>query len=282
MSALSNDADDLLTAARALRGVNLDDGRWPWDCRERVLRVVGIHDLDPRALARFTRVEALVLDVIGLAPPVLAVLAGLPRLRALEVRSSQWALVNAPAGFPSLESLSLPGVDGGLERFARLFGSLPALRALHLPDAEAQTVPDVIPRLPALRMLDLSGVPIPDAALAELRRARPELELRTTRVNLGWRPGIAGVLRAPEAPLVVADIPPTARWETGFEMSVRARQVTLTVRWRETPADAPDYQEDVHGPVDVETFIAQGPPIALRPWDRAMLRRKLEGESPAG
>ena len=277
------DADDLLTAeARALRGVTLDEPRWPWQSGDRVLRVVGLRDLDARALSRFTHLEALVLDVIGLAPPVLAALAGLPRLRALEVRSSQWAFAEAPAGFPCLASLSLPGVDGGLERFARLFASLPALRALHLPDAEAQSVAEVIAGLTALRVLDLTGVPITDAALVELRHARPALELRTSRVNLGWAPGIAGVLRAPDVPLDVPDIPPTARWETGFEMSVKDRQVTLTVRWRETPADAPDYQEDIHGPVDVATFITQGPPIALRPWDRAKLRRTLEGARPAG
>lgn len=248
-----------------------------------MLRVVGVRDIDARALSRFTHLEALVLDVIGLAPPVLAALAGLPWLRALEVRSSQWALADAPPGFARLESLSLPGVEGGLERFARLFASLPALRALHLPDAEAQTVPEVIPRLASLRVLDLTGVPIPDAALVDLRRARPALEVRTSRVNLGWRPGVAGVLRGPDdVPLEVPDVPPTERWETGFEMSVRARQVTVTVRWRETPADAPDYQEEVHGPVDVETFIAQGPPIALGSWDRAKLRRTLEGARPAG
>jgi hypothetical protein len=276
------DADDLLTEARALRGVTLDVPRWPWQSGDRVLRVVGVRDIDARALSRFTHLEALVLDVIVLAPPVLAALAGLPRLRALEIRSSQRAFAEAPAGFPCLASLSLPGVDGGLERFARLFESLPALRALHLPDAEAQSVPEVVPRLAGLRVLDLTGVPIPDAALVDLRRARPALEVRTSRVNLGWRPGVAGVLRAADAPLDVPDLPPTERWETGFEMSVRARQVTVTVRWRETPADAPDYQEEVHGPVDVETFICQGPPIALRPWDRAMLRRKLEGARPAG
>jgi hypothetical protein len=57
-------------------------------------------------------------------------------------------------------------------------------------------VPEVIPRLADLRGLDLTGVPIPDAALVDLRQARPALEVRTSRVNLGWRPGVAGVLRA--------------------------------------------------------------------------------------
>ncbi len=279
----TDDADALLTEARSLRGVALDTPRWPWAYGDRVLRVVGVRDLDARALSRFTQVEALVLDVIGLAPPVLVALASLPRLRALEVWSSKEALADAPPGFARLESLSLPGVEGGLERFSRLFAALPALRSLLLRDAEAQTVAEVIADLTALRVLDLTGVPIPDAALVDLRQARPALEVRTSRVNLGWKPGVAGVLRGLDgAPLDVPDIPPTERWETGFEMSVRARQVTVTVRWRETPADAPDYQEEVHGPVDVETFITRGPPIALRPWDRAMLRRKLEGARPAG
>ncbi len=272
-------AADLMGEALSLRGVSLDvDGfNWrPWPAPERVLRVVGLRDQNPRALQRYVKLEALVLDLVPLTQEMVAAVAGLPSLRALAVHSCSGAMAEAPPGFAQLELLSLPSLDAPLERFERVLRGLGRLHTLQIREAEATTLPGLLEELRTLRELDISGVPIPDDALAAFRRARPDVRIVTSPINLGWKPGVPGVLRIPDG-FAVDDVPATDRWETGFEMSVRDRQVTLTVRWRETPADAPDYQEEVHGPVDVETFVRQGPPIGLSPWERLQLRRVLEG-----
>lgn len=272
-----NDGEDpaaLLQQAWALKGVTLESPRWPGTHGARVLRVVGLRDVDPRVLARFSRLEALVLDVVPVTPHLVAALAGLPRLRALALCSDRLPLAASPPGFAQLELLWLPQLDVDLGVLERFLCSLPRLRALRIPDAQQHSVPPVLQRL-QLSDLDVTGVPIPEADLAALQQAHPGLRILKSPINLGWAPGIAGVLRVVDG-FLVEDLAIVRRWEEGVEMTVGARQVTVTVRWRETPADAPDYQEDIHGPVDVETFIRQGPPIALRPWDRRRWRMHLE------
>ncbi len=241
----------------------------------RTLRLVSLNAENPEALARFVELEALVVDVLPLTPTLIAVIAGLPRLRALMVCSDRLPLGAWSGGFGALELLWLPHLDVDLAVLERFLRSPPLLRVLRVADAQLAVLPSFVVELTNLRELDLSGVPISDEALGTLRRARPDLVVRTSPVNLGWKPGIKGVLRVPDG-FAVDEVPPTGGWISGFEVSLVNRQVTVTSRWQETPADAPDFQEAIAGPFAVEAFIREGPPIELRPWDRSRLRLQLE------
>jgi hypothetical protein len=272
---MSEDFHALLRAARVAPRVSLERPGWPWERGPSVLREVRIGPIDPKAIARRTQVEILVLDVLDLSPAAVAAIAGLPELRVLEVGSGRHALAAAPAGFPRLACLSLPFLEGGLDRYAAFLQSLPALTALHLPEAALAELPDLVASLPGLRELDLTGVPVPEPDLEALQRARPDLVIRTSPVNLGWAPGIAGVLRIPDG-FDVPEVPLEDDWEIGFRLGLAQRQATFVHRWRDSPVQTPDFCEAVHGPVDVETFVRRGPPIPLDPSERRALRRLLE------
>lgn len=273
-------AEGALAEARQLYGKNFETLGAPKGVH--TLRLVSLYDQNPAPLAKFDELEALVTDLLPMPPKVVAVIAALPKLKALEVWSSQFALASHRGSFGALELISLPHFAHAPELFATFLESLPKLRALSLVEAQLTAVPPVIHRLPGLTALDLTGVPIPDAALEALRRARPGLAVRTSAVSLGWQPGVPGVLRVPDG-FPVPDVPARAgRWEQGCEVRIAARQVTVTQRWQETPADAPDYHEQVHPPVTVEDFVRQGPPVALTASDRRNLRVQLEAGLPTG
>lgn len=266
--------EELLAEAQVLRGVLFEALREVLPTEARVLRLVGSPEGSVAPLALLDP-EALVLDVVPLTPQLLAVLSRFPRLRALEVDSDRAPLQGWASGFSSLELLSLPNLAGGLGAFEPLMRSLPLLRVLRVKDAELRELPAFLFELPMLRELDLRGAPVPDEALEELRAARPGLLIHTSPINLGWAPGVRGVLHVADG-FPVDDIATTEGWHSGVEVSVRERQVMVRVRWEESPADAPNFQQEIHGPVSVESFVRDGPPVALRPRERANLRRHLE------
>lgn len=266
--------DRLLGEAQRLPGLTYDALRAHSPRGVRALRLTPNHDT-PGPLARFVDLEALVVDALELTPAQVAVIAGLPRLRALQLGGGRGGLVGWSGGFRELEILALPQLEGELTCFGSFLRSLPRLRSLRLPDAQLRAVPPIVSELATLRELEVVGAPIPEADLEALRRARPELAVRTSPINLGWAPGIAGVLRVADG-FAVEDLTHRDGWEVGERISIVDRQVTVTVRWREHQVSTPDYEEAIHGPVAVEAFVRAGPPIALAPWDRARLRRHLE------
>jgi hypothetical protein len=193
------------------------------------------------------------------------------------VFSTQSALIPWVGGFPALELLELPSLEDPLDALRPCLESLSCLRKLWLPNAKLRTLPAWLTSLANLRELELSGAPVSTEELTQLARARRNLRVRTSPINLGWEPGCPGVLRVADG-FPVDDLPPSTGWETGLEVSILNRQVTVTVRWRENAAETPDYHEAVHGPFEVETFVRQGPPTPLGPYDRASLRRHLEAK----
>lgn len=267
----------LLEEAHRLVGLGPEALRSRSTAGVQVLRITGTGAFEPSSIARFGDVEALVVDVVPVTGELLAAIAALPRLRALAVCSDRAPLATWSGGLHALEVLSLPQLDEPVASFETFLHAIPNLRVLRIPDARLCEPLPFMTAVASLRELDLTGVPMPQATVEVLRRARPDLVVRTSPINLGWAPGIPGVLRVADG-FALDDQPSAERWISAFETSIIGRQITLTVRWQDSPADGPVYQEERHGPFEVEAFIRNGPPIAIRSSDRARLRQRLEAK----
>jgi hypothetical protein len=176
--------------------------------------------------------------------------------------------------------LSVVWFGADLKTLPEIVRRNPRMRTLQIHQAQLQALPALLVELPSLRALDISGAPIPNEVVEQVRRSRPELEICTSPINLGWEPGIPGVLRVPDG-FALDDVPMTENWITGVEVSVRDRQLLLTERYQPSQIDFPDYEERVYGPTPVEDFVRQGPPTKLNWLQRESIRRVLEARIPA-